>query len=208
MYTQTDTAVRVRQASHDNEKDQKWERGRIVPLFFFYGNELLVSNVARAAGGSFTRWKALVWCWWCYQLFGYKYCTVAVLPGCCCGGKYGKEKVKETRRSREKSCNRETGTEGLRGCQKRFVGAPTFVKRDFLFPPHSFFYLRLALLLFPSFLSRSQLHKKLKQNGEALSPAAKAPNFRWYLFIPFIRPCSILLCAVLITVLYCPCIEA
>jgi hypothetical protein len=35
-----------------------------------------VSNVARAAGGSFTRWKALVPCWWCYQLFGYKYCTV------------------------------------------------------------------------------------------------------------------------------------
>jgi hypothetical protein len=32
--------------------------------------------------------------------------------------------------------------------------------------------LRLALL-FPSFLSRSQLHKKLKQNGEALSPTAK-----------------------------------
>ncbi len=155
MYTQTDTAVRVRQASHDNEKEQKWEGEDSSPLLL-YGNELLVSNVARAAGGSFTIWKALVRCWWCYQLFGYKYCTAVVVV---VNMEWKKSKRLE---EAEKSCNRETGTEGLRGCQKRFVGAPTFVKRDFCFHP-TLFYLRLALLLFPSFLSCSQLHKSLNK---------------------------------------------
>lgn len=69
----------------------------------------------------------------------------------------------------------------------------------FCFHPTLFLFETCAAV---SFFSLSQsITQKLKQNGEALSPTAKAPNFRWYLFIPFIRPCSILLCAVLITVL-------
>ena len=116
--------------------------------------------------------------------------SASVSAGCYCG--VNKEEGKSKRRERERetkmeeeqvAIEREAGTEGLRSCcQKRFVGAKTFVKRDFCFHPSLLLLFFFIIIWGLPFLVHSIEHKSLERKWKKLKTSVDARIYFYFLY--------------------------